>query len=447
MGRFYEIYFLIVFLHFRLTSTAQAPLIQFFYWNVDPFFHLTQYNDTHGSLFESFQLAELHCRRRSYNKANNCDADDKYGSTRKFIEYVKVAVGHRKFLEAIFSPNRLSKVNTSEYRGDCDQPLLQIWGVIFMDKSEEWIDLRLKNLTLFKYTTSEKLALVAKRSSILLTNKILTGISNCTEPIFLSVFMAFIFGTLFWFAEHRENDDVSEYFLTGIQDAAWCCFVSMTTIGYGDVLAKSVIGKFVMWIWITIGLLFIAVICGNVFVAVDNPPDFHAKRITVISNTIAEKYARHNLNAKVIQVGTYREMFSLISDSKADAALMNSDVYSVYQGFSDRDLMLNEKLNCVTEFEVNQPILLAFQDISLMSPEAKELFQCMTGEQNKRLIFDFPIMQNPTQSRVDVVYNGRLNVEYFLYLFLVTLILFIICTIYAFFLGKISISSNCSRSG
>eukprot|EP00111_Clytia_hemisphaerica_P018039 TCONS_00053379-protein len=259
--------------------------------------------------------------------------------------------------------------------------------------------------------------------------------------------MAFIFGTLFWFAEHRGNDDVSKYFLTGIQDAAWCCFVSMTTIGYGDVLAKSVIGKLVMWIWITIGLLFIAVICGNVFVAVDNPPDFHTKRITVISDTIAEKYARHNLNAEVIQVGTYREMFSLISDSKADAALMNSDVYSVYQGLSDRDSMLNEKLNCVKEYEVNQPILLAFQDISSMSPKAKELFQCMTGEQNKRLIFDFPIMQNPTQSRVDVVYNGRLNGEYFLYLFLVTLILFIFCTIYAFFLGKINISRNCTQSG
>ena len=334
----------------------------------------------------------------------------------------------------------------TEYQKDCDKPLLQIWGVIFMDKSEEWIDLKLKNLTLFRYTTSEKLALVAKRSSILLTNKILTGISNCTEPIFMSVVMAFIFATLFWFVEHHQNDDVSEYFLTGIQDTAWCCFVSMTTIGYGDVLAKSVIGKLVMWVWITIGLLLIAVICGNVFVAVDNPPDFYEKRIAVITNTVAEKYARDDMNAEIIQAGTYRDLYTLVAESKADAALMNSDVNSVYQGVNDRESVLNEKLHCVKEYEVTQPIFLAFQDLSMMSPEARELFQCMTGEQNKRFIFDFPILQNPTQSRVDVVYNGTLTVEYFAYLFLVTLILFIVCILYAFFLGKIQLSGSCSRS-
>ena len=133
----------------RTTAADQAPIVQFFYWNVDPFFSIRRLN-VKGTIADSFKLAALHCRRPSYNTANNCTSGGNQTfnqhqnnsvnseglTTRKFVEYIKVGIGHQKFHDVIFSPDRLSKLQQPipQYRADCDQPLLQIWGVLFMDK-------------------------------------------------------------------------------------------------------------------------------------------------------------------------------------------------------------------------------------------------------------------------------------------------------------------------
>ncbi len=81
-----------------------------------------------------------------------------------------------------------------------------------------------------------------------------------SEKFFLAVggflFILGIVGTLLWLAERKKN---SKHFprspARGIANGMWCAIVTMATIGYGDVVPTTLLGRLIAGIWIVISLV------------------------------------------------------------------------------------------------------------------------------------------------------------------------------------------------
>ena len=62
-----------------------------------------------------------------------------------------------------------------------------------------------------------------------------------------------------YFFERKENaEQFNENWISGIAAAMWWAAVTLTTVGYGDKVPKSVGGRFIGLIWMFAGLFIIA---------------------------------------------------------------------------------------------------------------------------------------------------------------------------------------------
>jgi polar amino acid transport system substrate-binding protein len=69
-----------------------------------------------------------------------------------------------------------------------------------------------------------------------------------------------VFAFFLWLAERRENSLQFHPGAKGVLDGVWWAFVTMTTVGYGDKIPKTYMGKIlaITWMFFAIGLFFVA---------------------------------------------------------------------------------------------------------------------------------------------------------------------------------------------
>ena len=82
------------------------------------------------------------------------------------------------------------------------------------------------------------------------------GCLNLYPLIILCLLMAVISGFVVWCAETWSNQEqFPRHFLSGLFEGFWYSFVSMTTVGYGDKVVKSIPARIFSVIWILIGII------------------------------------------------------------------------------------------------------------------------------------------------------------------------------------------------
>ena len=70
-------------------------------------------------------------------------------------------------------------------------------------------------------------------------------------------------GHLIWFAEHKANsEEFPTGYLDGIDDSVWWAAVTVTSVGYGDKVPISVLGRAIAFAWMVIGMVIAAYLTG-----------------------------------------------------------------------------------------------------------------------------------------------------------------------------------------
>jgi len=72
------------------------------------------------------------------------------------------------------------------------------------------------------------------------------------------VFTLFCVGFLIWMAEKHKNPNQYRSGLKGILDGLWWSAVTMTTVGYGDTVPKSYLGRLIALVWMFMAIIIIS---------------------------------------------------------------------------------------------------------------------------------------------------------------------------------------------
>lgn len=113
-------------------------------------------------------------------------------------------------------------------------------------------------------------------------------------PLFLiCVLLSSIAGFVAWAAEapSGNEDEFPKNFFFGMYEGFWWSFVSMTTVGYGDKVPKSVFGRIFSVIWILIGITIIAIFTASLTTEImkarsPDTPDMNGKRVGVLKHRL-----------------------------------------------------------------------------------------------------------------------------------------------------------------
>ena len=73
-----------------------------------------------------------------------------------------------------------------------------------------------------------------------------------------------VFAHLMWLAERKENSEhFSRRYMEGIDDAIWWAVVTVTTVGYGDKVTVTSLGRLIAVIWMVLGIVVFSMISGS----------------------------------------------------------------------------------------------------------------------------------------------------------------------------------------
>ncbi len=156
---------------------------------------------------------------------------------------------------------------------------------------------------------------------------------------FLFIVLLF-WGFWLWLAE-RGSDVIRDNFKDGFQDAIWCAWAIKTTIGFGDVYPKKILGRTLTIPIFFTGAVVIAVVAapinaafvqrniGAVSSSIRGIEDLRGKHVATKSGTIAVKTIE-SIGARVTETESIEDAYKLLKEEKVDAIVFDSPVLIRY---------------------------------------------------------------------------------------------------------------------
>ncbi|XP_065669709.1 uncharacterized protein LOC105850908 isoform X4 [Hydra vulgaris] len=150
-------------------------------------------------------------------------------------------------------------------------------------------------------------------------NKMLIGVLNVWPVLLISYAIASIFGIVIWFTDQFSNPEQFSKgsSLRGPLSGFWFTFVTMTTIGYGDLSPRSVLSRTFAMVWFLTGLILNGIIIAFIvtnLTTLSSSKEYmlYNTKVAALNNSLELKLAITN-NAEVSQV-RYASILSMLED-------------------------------------------------------------------------------------------------------------------------------------
>lgn len=142
---------------------------------------------------------------------------------------------------------------------------------------------------------------------------------------------------LIWWAE-RGSPAFDDRWFPGVSQGIWWVIVTMSTVGYGDIVPKKAFSKalavFIIFsgiavFGVTVASISSALTVKNLRSDIRGPGDLSDRRVAVIRGTAAEK-AVERQRARVFEVQTVEEAAAWVARGKVDAAVHDAPLLRHY---------------------------------------------------------------------------------------------------------------------
>ncbi|XP_065055863.1 uncharacterized protein LOC135684291 isoform X3 [Rhopilema esculentum] len=136
-------------------------------------------------------------------------------------------------------------------------------------------------------------------------------IATAWPPVAVCILLGTLLGILLWFLERKENPvefNVDSY-IRGLCSGAWWGYITMTTVGYGDITPKSYYGKLVSIVWMLVGPVLNGMVVGIITTGlttslVGYDTNLNGKTVATVANSSQYNFAVRR-NAKVFDGDCY----------------------------------------------------------------------------------------------------------------------------------------------
>ena len=138
---------------------------------------------------------------------------------------------------------------------------------------------------------------------------------------------------LIWWLERHSNPDFAVPYRRGIWDSFYWSVVTMSTVGYGDKVARGTRGRLLALVWIALGTLvfasFTAAIASSLAVSelrsdISGPADLAGRRVATVSHSAGEKYLP-SIGVGSVLVERIEDAYPLLDDD-VDAVVFDAPV-------------------------------------------------------------------------------------------------------------------------
>ena len=164
----------------------------------------------------------------------------------------------------------------------------------------------------------------------------LGAIASSDLPWLLVVFgvAVLVAAHLVWLLERRHNPDFATPYGRGIWDSFYWSVVTMSTVGYGDKVARGTKGRVLALVWIALGTLvfasFTAAIASSLAVTelrseISGPSDLAGRRVATVTNSAGARYLP-SIGVGPVLVDDIGDAYPLLSEGDVDAVVFDAPV-------------------------------------------------------------------------------------------------------------------------
>ena len=264
--------------------------------------------------------------------------------------------------------------------------------------------LKRRNVVPFVIMRETKMAVIMPLHRISLVNKLIRGVIRSEQTILVSVLLMIGFGLLMSIVERFDKRQCDQGFFRRPGIGIWLSCVTLTTVGYGDVVPKTFLGRFIAVHLMFIGLISTCVITAtiNEVVSGTSDLDIYGEHIAVLRNSYEAKAAHEQHNASLLEVESYEDVLEQVKTGTVYAGLMNLNVASWYH-----DLLQNGSLRIIYTIPVNINIEL-LAHIPSANGSVKKIWDCAIGK------FYYQVFYEPERSfkkhpKIESLYNGLIT--------------------------------------
>ncbi len=163
-----------------------------------------------------------------------------------------------------------------------------------------------------------------------------TTLAGSDLPWLLVIFAVAILvaAHLIWLSERRINPDFAEPYGRGIWDSLYWSVVTMSTVGYGDKVARGNVGRLLALVWIAAGTLVFATFTAAIASAlaveeirggIAGPSDLPGHRVVTVADSAGQAYLSGEGIGPVL-VDDVESAYQMLETGEADAVVFDAPV-------------------------------------------------------------------------------------------------------------------------
>ncbi|XP_057307250.1 uncharacterized protein LOC130645313 [Hydractinia symbiolongicarpus] len=291
--------------------SSKSALLNAVYWEVKPFLFTNEDGEIDGIIAKIFENGNMYC--------NN--------STQPLINYTLKHESRNSFKRLLHSNETYTKGKLKNVHRE-----KAVWFPVLGSPKMDDLGIH-AGFRRFELIKLSDVVVIVPRYEISLPNKIYRGILSCQQIFIIAFLLSAFFGMVVWMIERFNNHQFSPSFFKGSGSGLWWSLVSMTTVGYGDIVPQSVLGRFVAICWLFIGVLIGCLMTATMTDVVGgvNGLSVHGRTVSVLAHSSEERVAAKDYRANVVPADSYHEVLELVRQQKVFAAIISADVAAWYQ--------------------------------------------------------------------------------------------------------------------
>lgn len=229
-----------------------------------------------------------------------------------------------------------------------------------------------RNLSVLVGVTSKGLAVIFPRSVIWLPNKIVRGVYACRLILALAIVLSLSFGLALWVLERGHNPTFAK--AGGPMTGLYWSLVTMTTVGYGDVVPVTFFGRYLSVIWMFIGLMVASVLTATLTDVVSGVSglEINNQRVGVLRQSHEARFAEEDYFAIPVLYDSYDDVIKAVRNQEVYAGVLPNDVAAwMRNDFSnpkrDQPLEIVYELDGMVPFDLLVPQHIFFGSDSILN--------------------------------------------------------------------------------